>query len=409
MIATGIETTVTTTNGTESTVSYTVNNAEFVASGTTLTIATNGAQTGTTLTDGNVLLATAGAHVKATTDESDVTITTLSSSNPGIVVEVVGGNVVQVDGLDTGDAFTVGDDTYTMTAVGLMKGTDLYNVDEGGSYAFNGTPTTLIQPDNGDIDVVTKASTDGTYTVVNDISAPAEKYAVLTVSDTGTTYTFSSATGVANITSITIGSTTATVTTDFAIGIVTAGENTGATYDVNGTKFVANGESLTISTDPSSETTLDMGLVILTATEGVNSVKSTNGKTVTFNSGAANGITVRVEDNVVSEIDDIDTGDSFTVNYTDDSGNSVMENYFKTAAGIFKTVDGTTTYLQNSDGTWSYVNLSIDNTWLNIIAAADGYVIDLSADDAQANAIIFNTTSDTKVGELNQSKRRYYH
>ena len=77
---------------------YTINNVKFVADNIDLTIQIS--DTDVTLTNGNVILKEQDAHVKAATDGSDVKITTINSTD-GITVEVVDGNIIQVDNLET--------------------------------------------------------------------------------------------------------------------------------------------------------------------------------------------------------------------------------------------------------------------------------------------------------------------
>ncbi|MBR5436646.1 MAG: hypothetical protein IK120_07250, partial [Muribaculaceae bacterium] len=102
---TTIDTTVTTSTGT-----YTVNDKPFNAQNA-LTLETTKEKV--TLTGGTVTLNKDSA---VTTPSDSIT------STAGTITVAVSGNTVTIGALDSKDAFTVDDTTYTMTSIGLMNG-----------------------------------------------------------------------------------------------------------------------------------------------------------------------------------------------------------------------------------------------------------------------------------------------
>ena len=250
----------------------------------------------------------------------------------------------------------------------------------------------------------------------NDINlATAGKAVKLSPADAGT-YAFTSGDDVGYmseyVTSIAMAATDATIT-GLAIDVEITTASGSNTYTIGSTPYTASDSALVIDVKADSTSTLSQGTVALANSN--DAVTASNSEIVTFSSQTTgtDGITVTVTDSDVTMVSAIDVGDSFTIQAAD----STTETYTRTSAGIFRTI-ANTTYLSGSNVGQDSINFETvgDSDWLNIINADDGYVINLAADDAQQTATIFDSNSETYLGELtvegttyNQSKRRYYH
>ena len=137
------------------------------------------------------------------------------------------------------DSFTVDSDTYTMTAIGLIQGTNLYDTvtTTAGSFVIDSTPATAqmvaVSADNA---LSAVSASDTTYAFVDNVATPTLRYINATVDTTGDTpaYTLTKFTSTnteivptneqftTNMATVTAATGGATINADFNVNVVTS-------------------------------------------------------------------------------------------------------------------------------------------------------------------------------------------
>ena len=311
----------------------TVNDSTYTSTGESLTIEAN--EDGTSaLIDGTVALAE-GESVAPASDDAVTAVT------GDVTVTVAAGDATSVGNIDDGDSFTVGEDTYTKTPYGLVKGENevVAGSASGTSFNLNTTPelvTIVAVDEDGTLDL-TEELEEGTYLLVT--SDRTQKIADLTVGDSE--YAIAS-TGAADdaLTTISLGSSAAAITTDVPVQVVTAAAEEGTIYTINGDTYVATGDALTI--DVTAEgTSLESGRVLIDSSDDTVAPASVtiNGKVVT---ALGTDLKVVAADGTLKTVEDLEPGEMFSVE--DEAATEDIE-YKYTEAGLLRYVNGELTHV----------------------------------------------------------------
>ena len=209
------------------------------------------------LAEGTAALNSDTANTITTAGEEPATVEV--TAGDGITATVDSdGNLAEISGLNNGDAFSVDEDNYKVTPVGILA------VDE------NGEPTEMYT--GSDTDALAIPTDSDAWTAVSTVD-PAEPvdlagidsdrilltpdgnqivatvdYTEATDSDPAT-YAVTAGDGLSSDTTIALGEEPANLTTNFETTVTTPENGSGA-YEVNGTEFKAAESPLTIDTTP---------------------------------------------------------------------------------------------------------------------------------------------------------------
>ncbi len=350
---------------------YEVNGDTFKADDSALEIETT--PEGSTLTNGTVALdgAADNAGVTSTGAEGEDGDTITASDGTQISATVADGELTGVSGIDSGEAFTVGDDTYEKTDVGILK-TDadgnttlLPNSEEADSLDLTDTDTTweevgVVNPD-GTLDLA-NVDTDSAF-----LTADKNAVAANVVFEEPNNYNVTAGDGLASDTKLALGEDDANVTTDFDTTVETP-EGDG-TYNVNGDTFKADDSALEIATTPDGSTLTNGTVALDGSDEATDGLTTTDGDEIIAAEGTE--ITATADDGNLASVGGLDDGESFTVG--DDT-------YEKTPVGILKTdADGNTTLLPNSEDADSLDLTDTDTAWNDVaILDSDADTVDLA-------------------------------
>ncbi len=300
-----------------------------------------------------------------TVDGNTYSYTVDATDTDGITITRAENGAVTIGGIAEGESFVFNGDTYTRTALGLMR----YDGDGNTMLAesLTGDSVTvadltaettvwyslLQSPASGTaLDLSTTTAT-GNYIIVNSPTAPTDKYGTVTVADNknytvnyGGTVSMASGTSTVN-SSVFVGTTALTLTT-------TSGDTPTATL-YTGTVSLENGGSVTATTDG------------------------------TLTAGANTSITVTATNGSFTTVGGLDTnGESFTIGSGDDA-----QTYTVTALGLMRSDNK---LAMNTVGV-SSVTLA-DLTWTDIIAPTND-VLDLSSTAAGTYTVVNSLTNPT--------------
>ena len=247
------------------------------------------------------------ATASVTSFGSDVTVT--ATAGDGITVTASGGRLEEIGGLNTGDAFNVGGESYSVAAVGIVNGTKLWD-----NTAASVTPDSLNVADNWvnmvaldseqDVDL-TELTELGQGVIVDDLSSPTEIYGTVYVDSDGYDVTFTNATAKG----IKLGDSDTTLNITNSAGddapfVVTTAAGT-ATYTINGDDYTAAGTALEVVFRDSYGTQLANGSV--TVTDQVTTTNADTDANVVEVTGDTDGTVVVVSSGNVESITKLST------------------------------------------------------------------------------------------------------
>ena len=267
---------------------FTLNGDAYANAGDALELATAGAANDTTVVNGTVQIEN-GADVTGSEDPE----TTITATSGNFNVTFEGGAVTGIGDIANGETFTVGENSYTMTEVGMISNGAIWQ-DAGETVTLDELATeenwsTMFAATEG---VLNLSEFNGeTATIVDSVDAPAAVYG--TLEKDGETYSVTGADDNA-ITEIQLGDSAATLTTEGIEANVTTTGN--ATYTVNDVQFVATAP-LTINI--ADETTLFAGTVTVSENVTTTGNDTTESATVTVENGE---VTVTAEGGSVTSI-----------------------------------------------------------------------------------------------------------
>ena len=370
---------------------FTVNKKEYKADNSTLAIESDGSTS--TLSEGKISFTKKNDTV-TTTNGNEITYMT---NGDGMTVQVEEDGTITFGGLTLGDTFTVGNNSYKVSAIGpinsdneLWKGND-YN--EGITLDAINTPTnwtSMLAAPGKVLSIDSDTMADGVELIVVDsINAPTEIYGNLTKADDKYILT-KPANAVEDLTSFSI---------DISkIAIEIAPEYAGATFGANGSNFsnvVLNNAFKSFTMDASGNTpilsdnvkslTLDNGTIVASTEQAV----TTGGKTI--KPTAINGTMIISSDNV----NGITEGDAFTFN---------GKNYKMIGIGLFNDNDNKLVTYGMEGGTWTYN--SFEETQL--IAVSPAGTLTLANAGSGDSLVVNNVENPTAIyGRLNKNGNIY--
>ena len=197
------------------------------------------------------------------------------------------------------------------------------------------------------------------------------------------------------------------------VAIATAPENTEITVaasvdDANnysytiGKKTYAITADSTFVADSAGDPVIEDGTVIVSDT----ALTSTQGDSLSYTAGtdATDGVKVTAAKGYISNIEDIEVGESFTLN---------NETYTMTQAGLIRGnyiwVDLVTA---GTDGTYSFTKSDLiqDYNWIKFVAAPEGALTipgNIAAEDTELRVIDSATAPTTRYGTLNQANGEF--
>ncbi len=327
-----------------------------------------------------------GVHI--TVDGRTITNTNDSGDAMTVTFNTTTGKTT-VGGLDAGDTFTIGSNSYRVTSTN-----ELYKETSGGSggfvtSGFSASAKTYeiddVPPDNvlplkdGVLDLTGSFDVGYTARVVSDSSDPTTKVGTLTKTSAG--FTLSDAGDYADaLTSISLPNSDTALTTTIYKPVNTARGS--ATYTVNAKEFTASNSALTIEPTASNAAELTSGTVSLNGNDVATpegTIEATNG-TINVN---VNGSTVTISA--------IGNGDVFTFG---------EKTYIRTAIGLSDGTDILTGSIT------SRTTDQLSSGWQTMIEASSGV---LSVNESTAAGIVVDSLTAPAInyGTLSKSGSAY--
>ena len=305
--------------------------------------------------------------------DTDNTITPADSDT-----EIVVGSDGTISSIDNGDSFTVGDETYTQTPVGL--------IDSKGNILTSATDGTVTLADLDEAVEMVAVDSDGyialsdltgaTAIIVDSVEAPTANYGTLSADDEGITVAATDYDAVSGVKTGSAGVYTVNGDTYVAVDIITINVTADATSLYNGT----------VEIDSSDETTAPASVVIGT-------------KTVT---ALGTDLQVTAENGAAVSVADINVGEQFsvtengeTVTYTQ-AEVGLIRNDGKILDGSAIAADGAFTY--TFDGTWSGVEV-LDDTGAIAIDSDTSDIIYINSDMTAVAATYDSDTGTLTAGD----------
>ena len=388
----------------------TVNGTTFTAAENGLTIDTvvtpgegdDEGSTVTTLTTGKVTvtdsLAITGVEKALTVeDDSDgVTITVAETETEGV------SEATSITGLNAGGKVEYDGVTYSMVATRLA-------VNDGTNitiYNDSSEATDLLAPEGDEISyvqvedkVITLAADDAAAVIYGTTAEYESATAIAYVEKAENAFALTAEAGISELAEIDLEVEGASVTTDFAATIEAVG-----TATVNDATFTMSedGEGLTIAAtyeDDTAGATLTEGVVVVT-----DSLDTTGAQEIT-DVTAENGIIVTVENGAITNIADIDSGETFTLDGV---------TYEATDAGLFKTeTDGdgnSTQYILSTGLDQDSINFNTitDADWTEIYTLNEGdTTLDLKGVENSVEVLTNDKSTRVATIEYNSETATY--
>ncbi len=331
---------------------------------------------------------------------------TVTAGNNVITPSTINGDMIigldTISGIVEGDIFTLGEDTYKMTPIGLVNDTDssktlvTNGIENGTLTVADIEETPLIAVSSAGMLNLSNAVA-GDSIVVDSLTSPENIYGALNKAENiYTLYEDGTADG---IKFIAMPDADSTLTTDIAAEVDTnSGSNT---YIVNSKKYIAADSSLAIDTDgTTTNSTLTDGKISLA--EENDSVETTGGTSITYTADG-DGMTVAVDGTGETEeitFDGLTFGDTFTIGEI---------SYKVSAVGPINS-DGK---LWNGNVYTEGITLAAINTesnWTPMLVATNG-ALTVNANtlvDGDEYVLVDSTTDPTKVyGDLAKEDGKY--